>query len=536
MQSSLLVIRFGSLGDVVLTSATVLNLRLAFPEHRIVYLTRERFRSIVERFDGVDQVETVPERISAVGLFRKLLDIEKHNFDRVIDLHGNFRSWLARSVMTANHRQVYPKRRLERWLATRRKKTLPAQYPHTIDLYNEVLTRLGERGHCRRPLLSPPALHPQFASAVDTDRPLVLLAPGAAHPVKAWPVERFAETAAALISEHRVRVVWAITSAEKNDYSLPPPMKGPEIVELVDCPLDQLAAMAGRAMLAITNDSGVGHLASAVGTPVLALFGPTHPVLGFAPRGLRDRVMEVEEPCRPCSRHGKRVCWREERYCFTRLAVDAVVGAAADMLHQTARLSPALFVDRDGTVIVDKHYLADPDQIELIDGVVEALRLAHSKGYKIVLVSNQSGVAKGYHSLEAVEQVNQRLLDILSSRGVQADGVYFCPHHARHGRIREFAVSCDCRKPSPGMAEQAALDLDIDLRRSLVVGDSLVDLGLGRVIGAHTVLVRTGYGSRIAQDHSHVLECNSIMVADDLRRAVEMLLPRDALTHPERSA
>jgi len=536
MQSSLLVIRFGSLGDVVLTSATVLNLRLAFPEHRIVYLTRERFRSIVERFDGVDQVETVPERVSAVGLFGKLLDIEKHNFDRVFDLHGSFRSWLARSVMTANHKHVYPKRRLERWLVTGKKKTLPAEYPHTIDLYNEVLIRLGERSHCRRPLLARPALLPQFASVVDTDRPLVLLAPGAAHPVKAWPVERFAEAAAALMSEHRVRVVWAITSTEKNDYSLPRAMKGPDIVELVDCPLDQLAAMAGRATLAITNDSGVGHLASAAGTPVLALFGPTHPVLGFAPRGLRDRVMGVDEPCRPCSRHGKRACWREERFCFTRLAVDAVVGAAADMLRRTARLSPALLVDRDGTVIADKHYLADPDQIELIDGVVEALRSARRQGYRIVLVSNQSGVAKGYHSLEAVEQVNQRLLDILSSQGVQVDGVYFCPHHARHGRIREFAVSCNCRKPSPGMAEQAALDLDIDLRKSLVVGDSLVDLGLGRVIGARSVLVRTGYGSEIARNHSHELECDSIVVADDLRRAVEMLSPQDALAHPERPA
>ena len=523
MQSSILVVRFGSLGDVVLTSATVLNLKLAYPDRRIVYLTRERFRSVAERFDGVDQVETVPDRISATELFRRALEIESLNIDQIVDLHGNFRSWLARAVIGANRKSVYPKRRWERWLATRRKKTLPVDYPHTIDLYNDVLLSQGKRAHCRRPLMASPPLSSQYEQVVDSARPLVLLAPGAAHPTKAWPAERFAATAAALRRDCGVRVIWAITSVEGASYALPSDLRDADIIELRDCPTDQLAAVLSRASLAITNDSGVGHLASAVGTPVLALFGPTHPVLGFAPRGLRDRVLQVDEFCRPCSRHGRKPCWREERFCFTRITVEKVVTEAAQMLEQQRSLSPGLLVDRDGTVIVDKDYLSDPEQVELIDGSASALRAARDAGYRIAVVSNQSGVARGYHSFEDVERVNARLKELLEREGVRLDGYYFCPHHGRKGIVPEFAIDCRCRKPSPGMAEDAALECGLDLRRSVVVGDSLADIGLGRVLGTRSILVRTGYGAGLVPQHGERLSRLGVDIVDDLRAAVRAL-------------
>jgi histidinol-phosphate phosphatase family protein len=523
MQSGILVVRFGSLGDVVLTSATVLNLKLAFPDHHLVYLTRERFGSLVERFDGVDRVETVPDRLSAVGLFKRLLEIEASNFEQIIDLHGNFRSWLTRAVISANRKSVYPKRRWERWRVTRRKKTLPTDYPHTIDLYNETLLAQGKRAHCRRPLLAAPDIKVEFSAVVDTPRPIVLMAPGAAHPTKAWPVDRFAAVAEVLRKEHGARVIWAITRNESSTCALPPGLKDQDIIELVDCPTDQLAAIAAHARLAITNDSGVGHLASAVGTPVLALFGPTHPVLGFAPRGLRDRVIQVDEFCRPCSRHGRKPCWREERYCFTRLSVGSVVAEAVEMLEETANLAPALLVDRDGTIIVDKDYLYDPARVELIPGSGAALRQAREAGYKIVIVSNQSGVARGYHTYEDVEKVNARLRELLEGEGVVVDGFYFCPHHGTKGRVPAYTVDCRCRKPSPGMAEQAALDCGLDLRRSIVIGDSLVDIGLGRVIGARSILVRTGYGAGLVESHRERLERHGVEIADDLNAAVGRL-------------
>ncbi|MCX6835967.1 MAG: HAD-IIIA family hydrolase, partial [candidate division Zixibacteria bacterium] len=458
-----------------------------------------------------------------VTLFRRILELDSLNFDLIIDLHGNFRSWFTRILLPANSRHVYPKQRLARWLVTRRKKTLPAEYPHTIDLYNETLTQSGRGAPCRRPLMSAPPISLRFAPLVDSDKEIVLISPGAAHPNKAWPVERFVAVVNELRTARRVRVVWAITSQEERDYALPSRMSDSGTIELVDCPLDQLAAIACRASLALTNDSGIGHLATAVGTPVLALFGPTHPVLGFAPRGLRDRVLQVDEPCRPCSRHGKKPCWREERFCFTRLSVASVVRAAVEMMEESDDLSPALFVDRDGTLIVNKHYLGDPEQVELLDGTAEALRLARQQGYKIIVVSNQSGIARGYHSYEDAERVNARVQELLAQHGVILDAIYFCPHHTKRGTVPEYTRPCDCRKPAPGMAEKAALEHDLDLRRSVVIGDSMADYNLGRVIGARSVLVRTGYGVSVVEKQRELIAQGGLIVAADLLHAVRQL-------------
>ncbi len=523
MQSGILVVRFGSLGDVILTSAPVLNLKLAYHDRQLIYLTRERFRPLVEKFDGVDRVETVSDHATPFELFKKLQEVETLEIDRVVDLHGNFRSWLTRMMIVANHKSVYPKRRWDRWRVTRKKKTLPLDYPHTIDLYNEVVLSDGKRAHCRRPLMAIPSLLSKYAAIVESSMPIVLMAPGAAHPTKAWPVGRFAHVASSLRKIYGARIIWAVTSAEKVTASLPAEISDPDIIELVDCPLDQLAAIASRARLAITNDSGIGHLASAVGTPVLALFGPTHPVLGFAPRGLRDRVMQVDEFCRPCSRHGRKPCWREERFCFNKLSPEIVIAEALVMLEEAAELVPGLLVDRDGTIMVDKEYLSDPAKVELICGAGAALRQAREAGYKIAVVSNQSGVARGYHTCEDVEKVNARLKELLEAEGVKVDGFYYCPHHGKKGRVPEFTQDCRCRKPSPGMAEQAALECGFDLRRSAVVGDSLVDIGLGRVIGARSILVRTGYGAGLVRERRAQLERHGVEIADDLQSAVCLL-------------
>jgi len=234
--------------------------------------------------------------------------------------------------------------------------------------------------------------------------------------------------------------------------------------------------------------------------------------------------MQVGEPCRPCSRHGKKPCWREERFCFTRLSVDSVLRAAEEMMDETKNLTPALFVDRDGTLIVNKHYLVDVQQVELIDGSAEALRLARQQGYKIIVVSNQSGVARGYFRYEDVERVNARMTELLARQGVGVDAIYFCPHHERKGEIPEYSVPCDCRKPAPGMAEKAALEHHLDLRRSVVIGDSMSDYNLGRVIGGRSVLVRTGYGASVIEKQRTLIERDGLKVTENLLHAVKELV------------
>ncbi|MBK7143448.1 MAG: HAD-IIIA family hydrolase [bacterium] len=493
MVHRILVIRLGSLGDVILTSATVLNLKIAHPNCRLSFLTKARFAPIAKMLTGVDEVITLPETASNHDYFQLLLALDKQNFDLVVDLHGNLRSWLARRVISSGNTSAYPKRRLSRWLSVRHL-TTPDDVPHTIDLYNRALSEFEITPYVSRPVIHREQLlpvSPDLASRTN----LVAIAPGAAHATKQWPIERFQQVARLLIERHACHILWVAVGSDQ----LAPNTEasfGDSLTELIDWPLEQLAPLLARASVTISNDSGLMHLASAVGTPVIAIFGPTHSTLGFSPRGLHDQMIEVDEYCRPCSLHGNKPCFRTEQFCFTRITPETVAAAAGERL--TTPLTKAVFFDRDGTLIYDKHYLSDPDQVELIPGAAEALRTAHQLGYKLVSLSNQSGVARGIFPVSAMRAVQKRFEDKLRSAGVTLDASATCPHYP-FGIIPEYTCTCCCRKPHPGMAEQAARNHAINLHQSIVIGDKLDDLNLGMVIGASPLLVRTGHGKTTEQ-------------------------------------
>ena len=210
MKKKILVIRFSSLGDVILTSAPLLNLKISFPESYIVYLTKESYRGLVETFDGVDEIVTIPDKVSYNEYFELLLKLDNYNFDIIIDWHGNFRSWLAGKIITATKRLVYPKRRLERMLLVKRKK-IPSKWPHTIDLYNDCIRQLGGMVAASRPIINPPhIIENESLFKKGSDASYIVIAPGAAHYNKQWPTERFVETALSLNREHRVKVGTAL--------------------------------------------------------------------------------------------------------------------------------------------------------------------------------------------------------------------------------------------------------------------------------------------------------------------------------------
>lgn len=520
MTHRILVIRFGSLGDVILSSAAVLNLRLSYPEHEIVYLTKAAYGDLVALMPGVDEVVCLPPGQSWLQEAKLFLGLDDRNFEFVIDLHGQPRSLIARKLISAGQTIVYPKRRLDRMLATRRHKQLPSAWPHTIDLYNSAVAAAGGSALCRRPRLDvDPGPLPQLLEPGSRDRPLVVIAPGAAHETKRWPVERFVEVAKAMHDELGATILWATISSDSSSRADLSSIDPDHVMRPTDTPLPELAAMMSQALVTVANDSGVAHLSSAVGTPVVAVFGPTHPVLGFEPRGLFDEVVQTDEFCRPCSLHGRKPCWRAQRYCMERIDHQEVASTAIRLARQAREARPALLVDRDGTIIVDKHYQSDPDGIELIEGAAEGLRRATESGYRIIILSNQSGVARGMFGIDAVDRMNQRLVSLLKEQGVAVDGVYYCPHHP-DGADERWRLACDCRKPAPGMAEQAARSHNLDLRRSVVIGDKIDDYALGRVIGAQSVLVRTGHGA----EHEHKLDRARITcglkVAANLQQAV----------------
>lgn len=136
---------------------------------------------------------------------------------------------------------------------------------------------------------------------------------------------------------------------------------------------------------------------------------------------------------------------------------------------------PAAFLDRDGVLNVDHGYAHRPDQLEWIAGAPEAVRLLNEAGYYVFVISNQSGVARGYFEETAVQQFHAHMQDALRAQGAHIDAFYYCPHHP-DGVIKELAIQCRCRKPAPGMLEQAARDWPIDLNRSFLIGDKDDDL------------------------------------------------------------
>lgn len=149
----------------------------------------------------------------------------------------------------------------------------------------------------------------------------------------------------------------------------------------------------------------------------------------------------------------------------------------------------AVFVDRDGTVIRDVGYLCREEQLEILPRVPEALRLLKRKGYKVVVITNQSAVARGQLTEELLAEIHKELFGRLARYGAEVDGVYYCPHHPTEG-IAPYRIDCNCRKPNTGMIFKAAAELGLAPSRSYVVGDQMIDMELAARSGAQGVWIR----------------------------------------------
>lgn len=150
-----------------------------------------------------------------------------------------------------------------------------------------------------------------------------------------------------------------------------------------------------------------------------------------------------------------------------------------------------VFLDKDGTIIPDVPYNVDPNLISLNEGVIEGLKLLQKNNFYFVIISNQAGVARGYFKIEELNQVKQKLNELLNKEGINLEAFYFCPHHTE-GTVEEYAIKCSCRKPEPGMLLKAAEELEIDLKRAWMVGDILNDVEAGNRAGCQTILVQNG--------------------------------------------
>ena len=177
---------------------------------------------------------------------------------------------------------------------------------------------------------------------------------------------------------------------------------------------------------------------------------------------------------------------------------------------------PFVLLDRDGTIVeskVNEDYLTHPDHLKLIDHAATGLRRLGDSGFHLVVVTNQSAVARGLFDETRLGQIHQRMTELLAAEGVRLDAIYHCPHHPDD--------ACNCRKPRPGMVEQAVTRFGFDPTASFVAGDNACDIELGRAVGATTILVRTGYGCE--QEAAGV---DGDFVADNLDQAAKLIISR----------
>jgi len=159
-------------------------------------------------------------------------------------------------------------------------------------------------------------------------------------------------------------------------------------------------------------------------------------------------------------------------------------------------IRPAAFLDRDGVLNVDRGYTFRSEDLKMIPTAAAAVRLLNDAGFYVFVVSNQSGVARGFYTEAAVDLFNTHIEDILKGEGAHIDAFYYCPHHP-DGTIKELAIRCRCRKPAPGLLEQAARDWPIDLARSFLIGDKDDDLAAARAFHIRGVKFDTQAGSLV---------------------------------------
>jgi lipopolysaccharide heptosyltransferase II len=524
------------MGDIILTLPVMEALKKEYPDSEIFFICKKKYKDLLldhPQIDKVIEFDALGDHKSITGLLRLINELKTLKFDLILDLHSNLRSFLIRNLVPAEIKIKYNKRWLARLLMVYFK-LFRIKSKHTLDCYMESLQKLGIKSRSKTLKFylngKDKAWANKFLSenGLNQERILLGMAPGARWNTKKWNKEKFAKVAETLSQKFPMNV---ILFGDKNDtdtilwideeLSRKRKSKGnSKIIQAVDLPFKKVAGVLQLCDILVTNDSGLMHLASFLKIPVIAIFGPTHPDLGFSPLGQDSLVITVNEKCSPCSLHGKRKCHKKEKYCMDRILPEQVAEKASEFLNR----QKAIFLDRDGTLIQDKNFISKVEDVEFIPGSIKAVKIFKDMGYKVVIVSNQSGIGRGILTREIVDKINEYMLDQLKKDNLDIDGVYYCPHIPDD--------NCECRKPNLKMVNQASSRLNLNLKNSWAIGDKLSDVMLGQNMGGKGVLVLTGFGKRELQKIKDKSNIKPDFVVENLLEAA-VLIQKDCQKRTE---
>jgi heptosyltransferase II len=424
---------------------------------------------------------------------------------------------------------------------------------HQVRYYWDMLEPLGLKGDPSAPELAvfpeeEQAMAGRFAQGGLTATDVVVgVNPGSTYGgAKRWLPERFAEVTERLCSTIRESrgqqasvVIFGAKGEERLGQEIAARLSSPALVLSGATTIRELMAAVKRCAMLLTNDTGPMHIASAFQVPVVAIFGPTD-WRTTSPFGNAHAIVRQPVDCAPCL---LRECPIDHR-CMTRVSVEQVYEAATQQLSGLSRLSGSsglsrsnqtnqtnkmnqrnqtnvlegvtVFLDRDGTLNYDPGYLKIAADLKLLAGVGPALARLKGAGAKLVVVTNQSGVGRGIVTLKDLEAIHARLQGILEQEDAALDAIYFCPHHPDDG--------CRCRKPNVGMVERAVSELQLDLRRSYLIGDHARDIQLAHKVGAKAILITATQVDAQSMDRLKVEQAMPDAVAKSMTEAVDWIL------------
>jgi len=192
----------------------------------------------------------------------------------------------------------------------------------------------------------------------------------------------------------------------------------------------------------------------------------------------------------------------------------------------SSRKNRAIFLDRDGTINVEMpNYLKKVEEFEFLPGAVEAMKILAKADYKLIVVTNQGGIAKGYYNENSVKETHKHLTSELKKHGVDIHGTYYCPHHPTEGRISKYTIVCECRKPGTKLFREAAEEFDIDIKKSWLIGDRWdTDIKAGKNLGCKTILIKSGMEG---EDYYNKRNVEPDYITDNLLLATKIIMEHE---------
>ncbi len=327
-RKKVLIIRFSSLGDVILSLPVASAIKQNDSDTVVDFVTRAEYAPIFDQFPAVDTAYAFD------GNMRLLLkELKKRKYDTVIDLQKNPRSLIFTVGINPKTVVSYPKRRLRRELIIRRPK-LKFNIGHTVDAYLVALKRLKVKPISRRPRVELEEdivkYGEDFVNNTGFSGKIIGLCPGSKHYEKRWL--KYRELAELLIDDGDKNIIVFSGSSDEFDSNLN--ISSEKLVAAHNLKIDLVAGLMSKCDLIVTNDSGLMHLAVSLSAPVVAIFGPTHPSLGFAPLGDKDRVICDNVECSPCSLHGEKKCRMIQKYCFEKISPQRIKEEVDSVLYE----------------------------------------------------------------------------------------------------------------------------------------------------------------------------------------------------------